>query len=1293
MRNFLWIFNTIISWQLILSPVHTLGAAAEKEAPPANDNKTEDAKAPKTAFPKYMGTVTKDGITYFVSRADDGTLVLNKEEDPHLIPGTNKIFKPSMVVRELKEQRDQIRKMGKAGEIALDFPKSFVSFQIYSFIAQYMALKSLARQNPLEAVDMWSSLDPTNIDNLVSGGGFYLFILMNHKVNGAFAESAVFEDAMFMRRNSKLGVRDVMKGLSNLRATRAFTQQHLIGNLGMAVGMMAQALPVDAWRAISNPDFQACLGFTQTKERPFFKIKKVSESEKLQACDSAYTQFAMINKIPEWTSGIATLILSAGAATPVQAAIGFAGAKLEQGIVAGTAALARKVAVVTGVRLRARVSQKIMTKAVTSGGIAAGRAALETLNPAVASVFAAGGITFTGASVVLGASGLISFLYVDQFLRTKYPGLYTDTVNSGLYGLTKGFRVSQMTDLIWKNKQNGWGSPTEECNRKDLSDSPDIQAACKANDPFLSTLAKFSSDLQGWKQLMIAEPYYAIEKWNEKVQNFRMQFDFFKNVYDGVVQEVYKTKILNDIKSSGQYDTDGYVNALDLQMPLFGVEKPGGVEVSYDALFNEPTGEQQEQLKNLKAVVGALSFDPAKREIGLKTLEKVTSLDLENATAAELSGQVKTLGKRTSYDDIEKFHVRGGNFKKAYMIANLLKGADADFNLIFDGKTTLLTGKEKTWKGPSVPSVKGQMTSVLPKPENKKSLPNLEDLIQSPKETFSTLDPFIRDRILATISELKKTKGLNGSKITKENVIAMGLDLLNQEISVFYNLKYYAKDLTSRVCESCIKNYDQEYFNFLVKLKQTLGIESQPMYEPGRGYLMALNSRASAVYDTLALPKTTGIYSTPYLIDHALMQMICGPQIDKGERAVKDYAGSWTIFIGPKITSSDDNMTHICKTSLLKKPLRTLFDFPIREVPIFGTDINPLTTTFGLNKDWVRTTRFYNWLFGTYPDLMYHQKVRVRKGSGEVAYEGVFDYIRNRMNPAILQSDDGVNTNFAQWWDKYAQAQYLKTIKYQQSEYLSQMANLLERVKDKGQHMANTGPLSNGVFESSRQEFKYYLMMLGELVKDLGKNKQLDISGIPTVDEKDAVIGNVLRERTYANQLTGFGKGFFAYTKMPTFSLGHLARVFPEFKSQHIDLSTARLKGTYKFDVDFVGFQFQHGLEQDFEALVDYISRIKTETYEQKFTNYDGKTETKKFKKLSSSFNIDDARNMIISLMEEIQDLPTSLGTEKGSLTNYQKMLVTELVQRMQITVNDVAGYAEMADAVTLPEVASSQEQ
>lgn len=117
---------------------------------------------------------------------------------------------------------------------------------------------------------------------------------------------------------------------------------------------------------------------------------------------------------------------------------------------------------------------------------------------------------------------------------------------------------------------------------------------------------------------------------------------------------------------------------------------------------------------------------------------------------------------------------------------------------------------------------------------------------------------------------------------------------------------------------------------FIEELTKILG-SPRPAMGPGEGYAAAFEkapTTAATVRGT-SFYRQVGNVLTPKITDFFIMQMICGPDVDKGEKVIRNSSGFPSVFVPPALKKPDVNF-HVCLGSSHPSPARNIYNEPVR---------------------------------------------------------------------------------------------------------------------------------------------------------------------------------------------------------------------------------------------------------------------------------------------------------------------------------------------------------------------------
>ncbi|MFN7728656.1 MAG: hypothetical protein ACK5P7_05835 [Bdellovibrio sp.] len=225
-----------------------------------------------------------------------------------------------------------------------------------------------------------------------------------------------------------------------------------------------------------------------------------------------------------------------------------------------------------------------------------------------------------------------------------------------------------------------------------------------------------------------------------------------------------------------------------------------------------------------------------------------------------------------------------------------------------------------------------------------------------------------------------------------------------------------------------------ELKNVLEPIFAKLG-DPKPLMAPGQGYLkLVAKDPSNPIYANSPFSGGNGIALTPTAPEYLVMQMIMGPDAQKGENTItNNLSGFPASFEAPRIR--------------LDGQVRSQ---RLPQNPRLGVDLNQ--SIFGL-KFWVER-------------------------NGKVSGGGtMFDYLRNEgVRPEVL--GDESEQRMAEWWEQYPEKQFTKAFISYEQEYEDIIQDLHQKLFRSESSVLNRGPISNGILKALEQERSVYLYIL-----------------------------------------------------------------------------------------------------------------------------------------------------------------------------------------------------------------------
>ncbi|QLY25622.1 hypothetical protein [Bdellovibrio sp. KM01] len=264
------------------------------------------------------------------------------------------------------------------------------------------------------------------------------------------------------------------------------------------------------------------------------------------------------------------------------------------------------------------------------------------------------------------------------------------------------------------------------------------------------------------------------------------------------------------------------------------------------------------------------------------------------------------------------------------------------------------------------------------------------------------------------------------------------------------------------------------YQNLLSQVRSMLG-NPNPQMNTGAAWAATYVS-SPATYEKVKdtnFYRRVGIFSTPQISDNLIMQMACGPDIEKGELAVRNSVGFPSVFLAPSI----------------------------------GIPGQKFDECSNMNMD-----RFKN-----SAPMPYAWPVKIAKANGKnITYNGWVEYLLAETRPSVIGSKDQVP--FASWWKQNTYAQMKSAFDTYGLEYDKIVVNMMRDLYRPGKIAINTGPSYNGVMNAIFQEERVYLSILNDIMNP-AKEYKMDFENNMDKAPTDALLKQVEAEFATMNRL------------------------------------------------------------------------------------------------------------------------------------------------------------------------------
>ncbi|MBO9667677.1 MAG: hypothetical protein J7501_12790, partial [Bdellovibrio sp.] len=186
----------------------------------------------------------------------------------------------------------------------------------------------------------------------------------------------------------------------------------------------------------------------------------------------------------------------------------------------------------------------------------------------------------------------------------------------------------------------------------------------------------------------------------------------------------------------------------------------------------------------------------------------------------------------------------------------------------------------------------------------------LQAVAQEAKELLK--EENLRDLTTAQKQALKTI--VSGMSSEEDQVLGRALLLLNSEI------------------RTAAQNYSmQAYYKILWSIYTALGAPS-PMMEKGRGWVTYYTQAPTSAEKIkgVSFYRKVGDFYTPNITDFFIMQMICGPDVERGDQAIKSSLGYPSVFMPPAIRNDKDQFDSCSSSRLSANGVASIYSIPVQ---------------------------------------------------------------------------------------------------------------------------------------------------------------------------------------------------------------------------------------------------------------------------------------------------------------------------------------------------------------------------
>lgn len=317
-------------------------------------------------------------------------------------------------------------------------------------------------------------------------------------------------------------------------------------------------------------------------------------------------------------------------------------------------------------------------------------------------------------------------------------------------------------------------------------------------------------------------------------------------------------------------------------------------------------------------------------------------------------------------------------------------------------------------------------------------------------ETLLKLGKELEENAIASVEAQLAQKGMALDPIEKNALVEISKIFQSKNLNQIGALLYKIRLFVSLPPHQLVtyftkppwvgKNTYPVFTEIIHKIYDILG-EPNPKLFPLQGIASAIEE--SDLYSTKIgkLKTSLGVSGFDQYTDWILYNMVCGPVQQHGELSALEQVsigkGFSVEFRAPRIIKPELKLEICDQNTLLSMK---------RSTALYYSDINV-----------------------TYPQQ------KTYKGLGQLIYEN--------LNPEFLRLIHSKNPDdtFGEWFRKNIRSQVQRKFEALESDYLEVIKKLLEKFRP---HMAisNSGPFSNSLLESAKQELRIYTKLLGQIL-------------------------------------------------------------------------------------------------------------------------------------------------------------------------------------------------------------------
>ena len=439
-------------------------------------------------------------------------------------------------------------------------------------------------------------------------------------------------------------------------------------------------------------------------------------------------------------------------------------------------------------------------------------------------------------------------------------------------------------------------------------------------------------------------------------------------------------------------------------------------------------------------------------------------------------------------------------------------------------------------------------------------------------------------------------------------------------------------------------------YNDLYELYKPIG-SPNPQLNPGTGYIMAIerSPEINSLYQNIDLSRDNKLLSFSKYNSYSeviLRNMICGPNLQKNEPLIDETWGFSAHFTSPRITDFIDVVK----------------------------DGNKYCDSTNLLLNQVDT-----------------KNINIKNNSKPgYLYSSPFDYLKRNLSRELYK--ESVDS----WWKRNTEYEISKSFEKFQEMYNANIVKLLSKLMNPENSKWNrSNTVANGILLNTTQELRFYLIVLGEIIKDhfQKENKTFELNSL--VDKLESSKQSLIKLESDEFQVS-----------IPEVIKYQARGSFLDLNSIFIQLNNHSLKTTSTSSN--IRFLFQSNLEKQFAHLIGLLGLIHSSEKDGKY-NISGNVTNDDFDKV-----IEEIENQIktIAKMLDVQSkddtienngyLQNSAEIERKEVKNIKtfvnlngstKQIAVKALEYIQELAYEIKAYGMIINAVNMKSILNLKNQ